>query len=129
MKPAAPADDVVVPDDLCPHDASRLAPLRRWAWDRGRTDVVWDLDLHAAAWAFQSRPEWRSLVHLAHVLPPPVVEGAGSVAADALAELRRVAATGPAGADLEALRVTLTPWSQALCLKVAADAAEMSAVS
>ena len=62
--------------NACPDDPEVLNRLRTWAWERGRTDVVLDLDLHAGAWAFQQTPSRANLVRLADDLNEMATEGA-----------------------------------------------------
>jgi hypothetical protein len=57
------------PSCQCPQARSRLDALRVWAWDRGRTDIIWDLDLHAQAWAVWEAPTRDNLTRLAALLP------------------------------------------------------------
>ncbi|HUZ19339.1 MAG TPA: hypothetical protein VMU75_02070 [Acidimicrobiales bacterium] len=103
-------------------DAAALARLRDWAWERGRTDIVLDLDLHAAIQEFRCSPRWLNLVHLATVLP----SGTGPAPVE---EIRHLAAHGADDAACAALAAGLEPWSHSVRQRLAADLSEMAADS
>lgn len=105
----------------CPHNPHELDSLRTWAWLRGRTDIVRDLDLHAAAWALLASPDRTTLTRLAAVLP---TGDAGRTVNEMVSRL--VDAVQPA-ADLRRLRGDLGGWCHRLCVRVAAGLGEMDA--
>jgi len=107
--------------DPCARDPRRIDALRDWAWERGRTDIVLDLDLHASAWAFQDNPTQPSLARLSAILPS---EHAGGEPA---ATLRQMAVTRCHADDLNCLQQTLRAWCPELCARVTADLHEMAA--
>jgi hypothetical protein len=110
-----------MPDTMCRDDPSRLDALRRWAWERGRTDIVLDLDLHANAWGFAETPTRASLVRLAAALPAGEIDGLLEQ------QIHRVAGARGSDADTAPVQEALRRWSSALCLRVAADLNEMAA--
>jgi len=107
--------------DACPADAAQLDRLRTWAWERGRTDVIGDLDLHAGAWAFQLNPTRANLVRLAAVLP------SGGLGADLETEIRHLVGAGSSDLHTKTLQQSLGNWSARLCQRLAADMTEMTA--
>jgi hypothetical protein len=107
--------------DPCARHAARIDALRDWAWDRGRTDIVLDLDLHASAWAFQDKPTRPNLVRLSAILHGDHAGG------ELPATLRRMAVTGCQADDLRCLHEALRAWSPELCLRVIAGLQEMAA--
>jgi hypothetical protein len=107
--------------DPCARDPGRIDELREWAWQRGRTDVVFDLDLHASAWAFQDNPTRPNLVRLSAILPSDHAGG------ELAATLRRMAVTGCQAGDLGCLQEALQAWCPELCMRVTADLQEMAA--
>jgi hypothetical protein len=107
--------------DACPADAALLDRLRTWAWERGRTDVIGDLDLHAGAWAFQLNPTRANLVRLAAVLP------SGGLGADLEKEIRHLVGAGSSDLHTKTLQQSLGNWSARLCQRLAADLSEMMA--
>jgi len=107
--------------DACPTDAALLDRLRTWAWERGRTDVIGDLDLHAGAWAFQLNPTRANLVRLAAVLP------SGGLGADLETEIRHLVGAGSSDLHTKTLQQSLGNWSARLCQRLAADLTEMTA--
>ena len=107
--------------DACPADAALLDRLRTWAWERGRTDVIGDLDLHAGAWAFQLNPTRANLVRLAAVLP------SGGLGADLETEIRHLVGAGSSDLHTKTLQQSLGNWSARLCQRLAADLTEMTA--
>lgn len=118
--PSASATIRGMEDSICPHHDPSLEVLRAWAWERGRTDIVLDLDLHDSAWAFQNAPTRVNLVKLAATLPAGQLSGAMEE------RIRRVADTGTSPEETAALRLELRAWSEHLCLRVAADHSEMT---
>jgi hypothetical protein len=107
--------------DPCARHPGRIDALRDWAWERGRTDIVLDLDLHASAWAFQDNPTQPNLARLAAVLPRD--HGGGEQAAI----LRRAAVTGCRASDLGCLQEALQAWCPQLCARITTDLQEMAA--
>jgi hypothetical protein len=107
--------------DPCARDPGRIDALREWAWERGRTDIVFDLDLHASAWAFQDNPTRPNLVRLSAVLPGDHTGG------ELAATLRQMAVTGCHAGDLDCLQQALRAWCPELCTRVTADLHEMAA--
>jgi hypothetical protein len=107
--------------DPCARDPRRIDALREWAWDRGRTDIVFDLDLHASAWAFQDNPTRPNLVRLSAILPADHTSG------EPTATLHRLAVAGCHADDLDCLRQTLRTWCPQLCTRITADLQEMAA--
>lgn len=107
-------------DNACPDDPDLLNRLRTWAWERGRTDVVLDLDLHAGAWAFQQTPSRANVVRLAAVLPT------GGLGADLEEEIRHLVGAGSNDFHTKTLQQALGPWSVQLCQRLAADLSEMA---
>lgn len=107
--------------DPCVHDQGRIAALRDWAWERGRTDIVLDLDLHASAWAFHDNPTRSYLARLSAIFPSAHASG------ELAAALRRMAATGCQADDLRCLQTALHAWCPELCTRVTADIREMAA--
>jgi hypothetical protein len=120
-RPGPGSHNRLMDDETCPHDPAELAQLRDWAWSRGRTDVVLDLDLHAGAWLFQSAPSRANLVRLAALFPegtlPPDLEGV----------IRDLVAQGGDPRQLAAVQTRLRTWSAGLCHAVAADLSESAA--
>jgi hypothetical protein len=104
----------------CPGDPDLLNRLRTWAWERGRTDVVGDLDLHAGAWAFQQAPSRANLVRLAAVLPT------GGLGAELESEIRHLAGAGSDDLHARTLQQSLGTWSVQLCQRLADDLNEMA---
>jgi hypothetical protein len=104
----------------CPGDPDLLNLLRTWAWERGRTDVVGDLDLHAGAWAFQQAPSRANLVRLAAVLPT------GGVGAELETEIRHLVGAGSDDLHARTLQQSLGTWSVQLCQRLADDLNEMA---
>ncbi|GEM_PF-4908442 len=109
-------------DEVYQDDAASLAKLRDWAWERGRTDIILDLDLHAAVQEFRCSPRWLNLVHLAAVLP----SGAGPAPVE---EIRHLAAHGADDAACTALAADLAPWFHSVGQRLSADLSEMAAAS
>jgi len=109
-----------MPHDACPADPALLDRLRTWAWERGRTDVIGDLDLHASAWAFQLNPTRANLVRLAAVLP------SGGLGADLETEIRHLVGAGSSDLHTKTLQQSLGNWSARLCERLAADLTEMT---
>jgi hypothetical protein len=107
--------------DPCARDLGRIDALRDWAWERGRTDIVLDLDLHASAWAFQDNPTRPNLVRLAAILPRDHADG------EQAATLRQAAVTGCRADDLGCFQEALQAWCPQLCARVTADLQEMAA--
>jgi hypothetical protein len=107
----------------CPGDPDLLNRLRTWAWERGRTDVVLDLDLHAGAWAFQQSPSRANLVRLAAVLP------CGGLGAELEIQIRHLVGAGSDDLDARTLRQSLGTWSTQLCQRLADDLSEMATES
>src|SRR5215472_7456794 len=105
--------------DACPADPASLDRLRTWAWERGRTDVILDLDLHAGAWAFQQTPSRANLVRLAAVLP------SGGLGADLEKEIRHLVGAGSNDLNAKTLQQSLGTWSAQLCQRLASDLTEM----
>lgn len=105
----------------CSRDAQLIDALREWAWERGRTDIVLDLDLHATAWAFHGHPSRDNLVALSAVIPR---DGAP---AELARETRRLALAGGREDDFAVLRAAVGRWCPHLCLRVAAGLREMAA--
>jgi hypothetical protein len=106
--------------DACPADPASLDHLRTWAWERGRTDVVLDLDLHAGAWAFQQTPSRANLVRLAAVLPN------GGLGTDLEQEIRHLVGAGSSDLHARTLQQSLGNWSAKLCQRLMADLSEMA---
>jgi hypothetical protein len=106
--------------DACPADPALLDRLRTWAWERGRTDVIGDLDLHAGAWAFQLNPTRANLVRLAAVLP------SGGLGADLEKEIRHLTGAGSSDLHTSTVQQSLGNWSARLCQRLAADLSEMT---
>jgi len=106
--------------DACPADPALLDRLRTWAWERGRTDVVGDLDVHAGAWAFQVNPTRANLVRLAAVLP------SGGLGSDLELQVRHLAGAGSSDLHTKTLQRSLHTWSDRLCQRLAADLSEMT---
>jgi hypothetical protein len=106
--------------DPCARDPGRIDALRDWAWERGRTDIVLDLDLHASAWAFQNNPTQPHLARLAALLPRDHADGGLA------ATLRQAAVTGCQAGDLDCLQQALHAWCPQLCTRVLADLQEMA---
>ena len=107
--------------DPCARDPRRIDALRDWAWERGRTDIVLDLDLHASAWAFQDNPTQPSLARLSAILPSDHAGG------EPAATLRQMAVTGCRADDLDCLQQALRAWCLRLCARLTADLHEMAA--
>jgi len=107
--------------DPCARDPGRIDALRDWAWERGRTDIVLDLDLHASAWAFQDNPTQPNLARLSALLPRDHPDGGLA------ATLRQAAFTGCRAGDLDCLQQALQAWCPHLCTRVLADLQEMAA--
>ena len=107
--------------DPCARHPDRVDALRDWAWERGRTDIVLDLDLHARAWAFQDDPTQPNLARLAAILPQDHPGG------ELAAILRRAAVAGCRAGDLGCLQKVLQPWCPQLCARITADLQEMAA--
>jgi hypothetical protein len=107
--------------DPCARNPGRIDALRDWAWDRGRTDIVLDLDLHASAWAFQDNPTRPNLARLSAILPRDHTDG------ELAATLRQMAAAGCHADDLDCLQQALRAWCPELCTRVTADLHEMGA--
>ncbi len=107
--------------DACPADPALLDRLRTWAWERGRTDVILHLDLHAGAWAFQQTPSRANMVRLAAVLPN------GGLGADLEKEIRHLVGAGSSDLHAKTLQQSLGNWSAKLCQRLAADLSEMAA--
>jgi hypothetical protein len=107
--------------DPCARDPGRIDALRNWAWDKGRTDIVFDLDLHASAWAFLDNPTRPNLVRLSAVLPRDHPGG------EPAATLHRMAVTGCHTDDLDCLQQALQAWCPELCARLTADLQEMAA--
>ena len=106
--------------NACLNDPELLDRLRTWAWERGRTDVVRDLDVHAGAWAFQETPSRANLVRLAAVLP------AGGGLGDGLEkEIRHLVGAGSNDLHARTLQQSLGTWSVQLCQRLADDVTEM----
>jgi len=117
--PAVP-DNGTVPEQRCAdHAPSDLDGLRTWAWERGRTDIVLDLDLHEAAWGFHRTGDRAQLARLSELLVPHPARSPLD------AEIHRLAAGGPDPGDRHALRAALLPWCGDLCTRVAADLDEV----
>jgi len=106
--------------DACPADPASLDRLRTWAWERGRTDVILDLDLHAGAWAFQQTPSRANLVRLAAVLPN------GGLGAGLEKEIRHLVGAGSSDLHTKTLQQSLGNWSAKLCQRLVADLGEMA---
>ena len=106
--------------DACRADPALLDRLRTWAWERGRTDVVGDLDLHAGAWAFQVNPTRANLVRLAAVLP------SGGLGADLELQIRHLVGAGCSDLHTKTLQRSLRTWSERLCQRLSADLSEMT---
>jgi len=106
--------------NACPNDPGLLDRLRTWAWERGRTDVVQDLDLHAGAWAFQETPSRANLVRLAAVLPT------GGAGADLEKEIRHLVGAGSDDLHARTLQQSLGTSSIQLCQRLADDLNEMA---
>ena len=106
--------------NACPDDPDLLNRLRTWAWERGRTDVVLDLDLHAGAWAFQQTPSRANLVRLAAVLPN------GGLGAGLEHEIRHLVGAGSCDLHTKTLQQSLGNWSAKLCQRLVADLGEMA---
>ena len=106
--------------DPCARDPGRIDALRDWAWDRGRTDIVLDLDLHSSAWAFQDNPTRPNLARLSAMLPRD------HVGREPAATLRQMAVTGCHANDLNCLQEALRAWCPDLCARVTADLQEMA---
>ena len=106
--------------DPCARDPGRIDALRDWAWERGRADIVFDLDLHASAWAFQDNPTRPNLVRLSAVLPRDHAGG------ELAAALRQMAVTGCHAEDLDCLQQALRAWCPGLCTRVTAVLHEMA---
>lgn len=105
----------------CTHRPVDLAALRAWAWDRGRTDVVLHLDVHAAAWSAHLDPSWAKVARLVAVLPKGMAEpGFG-------ARLHDLALSGVRGPGWDGVRPALGQWCEARCAVLSADLAEMAA--
>lgn len=104
----------------CPGGPDLLNRLRTWAWERGRTDVVGDLDLHAGAWAFQQTPSRANLVRLAAVLPT------GGLGAELETEIRHLVGAGSDDLHARTLQQSLGTWSVQLCQRLADDLDEMA---
>jgi hypothetical protein len=109
--------------DACPADPALLDRLRTWAWERGRTDVILDLDLHAGAWAFQLNPSRANLVRLSAVLP------SGGLGADLEMEIRHLVGAGSSDLHAQTLQQSLVNWSAKLCQRLTADLSEMAVES
>ena len=107
--------------DPCARDPRRIDALREWAWDRGRTDIVLDLDLHASAWAFRDNPTRPNLVRLSAVLPADHTGG------EPAAALHRLAVAGCHADDLDCLQQALQVWCPQLCTRITAGLQEMAA--
>jgi len=107
--------------DPCARDLGRIDALREWAWQRGRTDVVFDLDLHASAWSFRHNPTRPNLVRLSAVLPGDHTRG------KLAATLRQMAATGCRANDLDCLQEAVQAWCPELCARVTDHLKEMAA--
>ena len=107
----------------CPADPALLDRLRTWGWERGRTDVILDLDLHAGAWAFQLTPSRANLVRLAAVLP------SGGIGADLEKEIRHLVGAGSSDLHAKTLQESLSNWSAKLCQRLTADLGEMATES
>ena len=106
--------------DPCARDPGRIDELREWAWQRGRTDVVFDLDLHASVWAFQDNPTRPNLARLSATLP-------SNHADELTVTLRRMAVTGCQPGDLGRLQEAVQAWCLRLCTRVTDDLQEMAA--
>jgi len=106
----------------CPHDDDELGALRRWAWARGRTDVVKDLDLHASAWSFLATPDRSHLLRLAAVLPT------GDAGRLIEARVDRLVDGMAPTVELQRLRGDLLDWCDRLCERIVADLGEMRTV-
>jgi hypothetical protein len=106
--------------NACQDDPAQLDRLRTWAWERGRTDVILDLDLHASAWAFQQTPSRANLVRLAAVLPN------GGLGAEVEKEIRHLVGAGSNDLHTRDLQESLSNWSAQLCQRLAADLSEMA---
>jgi hypothetical protein len=104
----------------CPADPAQLDHLRTWAWERGRTDVILDLDLHAGAWAFQQSPSRANMVRLAAVLPT------GGLGASLEQEIRHLVGAGSSDLLVKTLQESLSNWSTQLCQRLTADLSEMA---
>src|SRR5215813_13235981 len=100
--------------DPCARDPGRIDALREWAWQRGRTDVVFDLDLHASAWSFRHNPTRPNLVRLSAVLPGDHTRG-------------KLAATLRRANDLDCLQEAVQAWCPELCARVTDHLKEMAA--
>jgi hypothetical protein len=107
--------------DPCARNPARIDALRGWAWERGRTDIVFDLDLHASAWAFQDNPTRPNLVRLSAILPRDRTDG------ELAATLRQMAVAGCHADDLGCLQQALRARCPELCTRVTADLQEMDA--
>jgi hypothetical protein len=107
--------------DPCERNPGRIDELRAWAWQTGRTDIVFDLDLHASAWAFQDNPTRPNLARLPAILPSDHADG--ELAPPCAG--RRSPAAGPA--TLAPLQAALQAWCPELCTRVTADLQEMAA--
>jgi hypothetical protein len=102
----------------CRQVGPRFDALRVWAWDRGRTDIIWDLDLHAAAWAAWDAPTCDNLARLAALLPIRELD-------DRLrANVERF--TTPGDVTRSEHPAWLKRWCQDLCVAVETDLAEMA---
>src|ERR1043166_7788886 len=107
--------------DPCLRDPGRIDDLRDWAWQRGCTDIVLDLDLHASAWAFQDDPTRPNLARLAAILPR---DHDGSELA---AIVHRAAVTGCRAGDLDCLQQALHALCPQPCPRLPADLRVMAA--
>jgi hypothetical protein len=101
-------------------DRSALDELREWAWERGRTDVIGRLDVHAAASAFVAGPTVAHLVRLAQLLP---VRPRSGWVESAVHELM---ARDAEASRREALARNLGPWLAVMRWQLIADFDEMS---
>lgn len=116
--PIGPTADDELVHDRCPHTQPELIALRDWAWERGRTDLVLTLDLHARGWAFQAEPSAGNLRRLAAIIPVH----------DRLeARLRRLATTGGSQREAIELSSALRGWCESSCGQVDVALSEMRA--
>lgn len=107
--------------DPCSRDPRLIDALRDWAWERGRTDIVLDLDLHATAWAFHRRPSRENLVAFSAVIPR------GGAPVELARDTRHLALAGGGEDEVARLAAAVGRWCPHLCRRITAELREMAA--
>jgi hypothetical protein len=97
-----------------------LRALREWAWARGRTDIVLDLDVHDSVEAFLEHPSWARLVHVDVVVP------SGFLPQPLRERVRELAVRGTPYTNCTEVREPLADWFRLRSHRLAAAMREMN---